>query len=425
MVPALAALAAILTALPARAPRPASILPAVAPVALTGAWATVGLPAAPLGIAVHDGTIWVCGWDEMIAESADGGRDWTVRNLKAENGELLFSFAFFGKRRMAVFGSAGLWYRSTDGGETWKRRAYLPRNGLSEVVFADAKHGYGLNASQFAVTGDGGEYWTFRSLKAAPAGPMAVLDARRMAVVVSPEKAKADTILLTNDGGRHWRRLDFAAGQEWSGMLARPSGYAAYGTMLQGKRHVRDAATSSDGTTWLRGPAPAARFSDCTAQGCLADEGAAWAAAPSLQTLKAVPDDADHPTTGAWAADGATFCRVSATLRCRTGSALWHAGPAAPPPSLAGAQAARCERCGPPKYPPAARAALLQGSVTIKAEVGKDGRIHDPVVSAAPAEVLAAATLEALKTWRYHPLVIGGKTLAVSTQITVSFTLGP
>ncbi len=75
-----------------------------------------------------------------------------------------------------------------------------------------------------------------------------------------------------------------------------------------------------------------------------------------------------------------------------------------------------------PQYPPAARAARIQGSVVLKAVIGKDGRVDDlQVVSGHP--MLAQAALGAVKQWRYKPYYLNGQPVAIDTTITVNFTL--
>jgi protein TonB len=75
-----------------------------------------------------------------------------------------------------------------------------------------------------------------------------------------------------------------------------------------------------------------------------------------------------------------------------------------------------------PQYPPAARAARIQGAVVLKAIIGKDGRVDDlKVISGHP--MLAQAALNAVRQWRYKPYYLNGQPVAIDTTITVNFTL--
>jgi photosystem II stability/assembly factor-like uncharacterized protein len=53
---------------------------------LASAWRTVELPARPLNVAENSGTLWVCGADELIAESDDGGKTWTAKHTSRNGG---------------------------------------------------------------------------------------------------------------------------------------------------------------------------------------------------------------------------------------------------------------------------------------------------------------------------------------------------
>jgi TonB family protein len=393
--------------------------------------------AAPLGIAEHNGTLWVCGWDEMIAESTDSGRDWTVRNLQPKGGELLFSFAFFGQGKMAVFGSAGVWYSSADGGSTWKRQLYAPAYGLTQVAFADAKDGYGINGNDIAWTHNGGRSWRFARSASSPIA-VAALGPKQAAVLAGAgmafrakkgrltASARSQSVLSTTDGGKHWGASKFPPAWEWAGLEAGAGQYELYGALAQGKGRTPTAADSADGGGWRKSAAPPAFPAQCNPQGCLLND-SAWAAWPRFSPAWAVPDDAEAPLALGWAAAGTTVCRIGGNLRCRSGRVGWSAPPTKPAgagKSLGNPTPAMCVHCPSPKYPESARWAGQQGVVLLAAEISAKGRIDALLLHAAPSAALARAALAAVKTWRYHPLVLGGKKLPVYTEITVNFTLG-
>ncbi len=75
-----------------------------------------------------------------------------------------------------------------------------------------------------------------------------------------------------------------------------------------------------------------------------------------------------------------------------------------------------------PAYPPLARQARIQGSVTLQAEISKDGSIQNlRLISGHP--MLAPAAIEAVKQWKYKPYILNGEPVEVETTITVNFTL--
>ncbi|MFB3916306.1 MAG: TonB family protein [Terriglobales bacterium] len=76
----------------------------------------------------------------------------------------------------------------------------------------------------------------------------------------------------------------------------------------------------------------------------------------------------------------------------------------------------------PPVYPRAAREAHLQGSVVLKAVIGKDGLVKSlHPVSGNP--VLTAAAVNAVKQWMYRPYYRDGEPQQVQTLVVVEFSL--
>ncbi len=75
-----------------------------------------------------------------------------------------------------------------------------------------------------------------------------------------------------------------------------------------------------------------------------------------------------------------------------------------------------------PDYPSAAKAAHIQGTVVLRAIIGKDGKVQNlQVVSGHP--MLAQAALEAVKQWRYKPYMLNGQPTEIDTNIKVDFKL--
>jgi TonB family protein len=75
-----------------------------------------------------------------------------------------------------------------------------------------------------------------------------------------------------------------------------------------------------------------------------------------------------------------------------------------------------------PDYPDAARRARIQGSVTMEALIGADGKVQQvSPISGNPQ--LANAATAAVRQWRYKPYVVDGRKVPVRTQVTVLFML--
>ena len=76
----------------------------------------------------------------------------------------------------------------------------------------------------------------------------------------------------------------------------------------------------------------------------------------------------------------------------------------------------------PPKYPPAAKADRIQGTVRMTVTIGKDGHVLDvQLVNGHPE--LAPAAEEAVWQWIYRPTLLNGEPIEVMTQVDVNFTL--
>ena len=75
------------------------------------------------------------------------------------------------------------------------------------------------------------------------------------------------------------------------------------------------------------------------------------------------------------------------------------------------------------EYPAIAKAARIQGTVVLQAEISKEGTIEDLKVISGPP-MLQAAAMEGVRTWRYRPYLLNGEPVEVETQINVVFNLG-
>ena len=76
-----------------------------------------------------------------------------------------------------------------------------------------------------------------------------------------------------------------------------------------------------------------------------------------------------------------------------------------------------------PAYPELAKAMRQEGTVVLAATISKQGAIENLRVVSGPA-ALQQAALDAVKTWRYRPYLLGGDPVEVETTVNVIFTLG-
>jgi TonB family protein len=94
-------------------------------------------------------------------------------------------------------------------------------------------------------------------------------------------------------------------------------------------------------------------------------------------------------------------------------------------PVLASSQATATKLISkpPPEYPADAKGARIQGTVLLRAVIGKDGRIVFLQVLSGPPK-LQQATLDAVRQWVYQPYLVDGEPVEVETEIHVVFSLG-
>lgn len=78
-----------------------------------------------------------------------------------------------------------------------------------------------------------------------------------------------------------------------------------------------------------------------------------------------------------------------------------------------------------PKYPEEARQAREEGLVIMSIKTDESGNVQDTLILRSPNEPLAAAAVEAVKQWKYEPLVLEGKPRKVVFTVNVRFKLHP
>lgn len=73
-----------------------------------------------------------------------------------------------------------------------------------------------------------------------------------------------------------------------------------------------------------------------------------------------------------------------------------------------------------PVYPDKAREMGLEGAVRLRVAIARDGTIED-VKALSGDPILAEAATDAVKQWRYRPILLDGKPVPVLTVLTVTF----
>jgi TonB family protein len=75
-----------------------------------------------------------------------------------------------------------------------------------------------------------------------------------------------------------------------------------------------------------------------------------------------------------------------------------------------------------PKYPRKAKRNRIQGTVVLRAVIGKDGLIKDLRVISGPEELISPS-VRAVRQWVYRPYLLKGEPVEVDTQVSVNYAL--
>jgi len=75
-----------------------------------------------------------------------------------------------------------------------------------------------------------------------------------------------------------------------------------------------------------------------------------------------------------------------------------------------------------PKYPEAAKQQHIQGPVVLEAQVGKDGAVQQLAVISGNS-MLSTAASDAVRKWRFKPLVQNGRAVPFQIRVRVAFVL--
>jgi TonB family protein len=133
--------------------------------------------------------------------------------------------------------------------------------------------------------------------------------------------------------------------------------------------------------------------------------------------LAGKPDDADLAQAKRWGADPKD---VAAVQQLQPSAASKTA--AIDPASLAASL--KRVRVAPPDYPASAMAGHITGSVTLDYTVDTRGETRDiRVVEAAPPQVFDQAAINAVKRWRYAPMIVNGAAIEVPVRTHIRFEL--
>ena len=102
------------------------------------------------------------------------------------------------------------------------------------------------------------------------------------------------------------------------------------------------------------------------------------------------------------------------------------AAPAGPPSRIrvsGNVQAAKLLKKVNPVYPPEAKQARVQGTVRMRAVIGKEGDLLGLTLLMSPSPELARSAMDAVNQWKWQPTLLNGQPVEIQTDIDVNYTL--
>ncbi|MGA7629289.1 MAG: YCF48-related protein [Terriglobales bacterium] len=422
--------------------------------ASTNNWSTMSPPFRPVNVAASGGAIWVCGADEMILSSRDGGGTWETKHEKRD-GEVLLNISFVNGEVGHAAGTDGLLLSTDDGGQSWKK--HTAPGSVRAFSFADSTNGIAVlsNGSPqpsrgsldqarvidgvAKITQDGGDHWEdVTALDSDELRPfaqilaVAALDSSHY-LMLRRQPNVEDVFVVTKDGGKSWK-LDRPQNDATNRALPRmvlvhQGEYWAFGEELihrgkGGGYSVPLVLHSKDGETWTHGVNGAEEFTTCNAQGCYLWDGAVESLYGEHEQFWSLPQDGS--LSEKWAIAGTTACTVGSTLKC--GHATISDKPAErsePPGGIIFLSPSHphfadgCLECGVDGIVPDSAGPPSMRPVHASVMVRRDGTVANVSVDHPSSKRLTNIIADQLSKWLFEPTHSGVETIEAKKDISM------
>jgi len=408
-------------------------------------WRDVPMPFRPVNITAAGGTIWVCGADEMIVASTDGGVTWETKHQNRD-GEVLLNIAFVDEKIGHAAGTGGLLLSTVDAGQTWK--GYSVGGTVRRFSFADAANGIAVVSSRVRqptdgtldqvqgaaaidgivrVTHDGGDHWQDvirddeKLRRFSEVLSVVALDPSRYLVAMREPEIE-NTYAVTQDAGKTWKpvHLDDVFAQS---VFRHASEYWAFGIeYLDRKNHGGYSAPvvlhSKDGETWAHGIRGPNEFTSCNVQGCYLWDGTIEDLYGAKEVFWALAQD--DSLTEKWAIAAASVCTVDGILKCALATATDKPQPRPEPPGGiiisavlrgSGPFAEGCLECDAGPIIPDDPGLKGRGRVVASLTIRRNGSVGSVSVAHAPNKRMTDDIAKELAKWLFEPAHEGPATI--------------
>ena len=276
--------------------------------------------------------LWICGTDEEIAVSSDGGKNWEVKHHTSD-GNALLSIDFANDSFGYATGTGGVFLTTEDAGKTWLSRT-LGKDTILQASFSDPQHGIFRTLNSLLFTSDGGLHVSVVSdgqnvddIKHFPyTFSLVALDPFHMGIMLKQGAAQYEgqIFLVTSDAGKTWSITGVPDSTIYSFLGIRGQ-YWTVGTQVIHKDEpgggyaVPVAFSSPDGQKWIQttSDVSACRLEMCVAckrEGCFSANGMITNVFKDKTTYR---EFASNPAlTSKWASSNSAICFVGGGLQC-------------------------------------------------------------------------------------------------------------
>ena len=425
------------------------------PTSTANNWKAMPTPFRPVNIAAQGGTIWVCGTDEMILSSRDGGATWET-NHQNRDGEVLLNISFVDEKTGYAAGTGGLLLSTIDGGQIWK--SHQAPDSVRSFSFADTANGIAVVSSSahqpkaglpagvtsvdgsIKITHDGGDHWEdVAAVNSDEIRPytevlsVAALDSSHY-LMLRRQPNVEDAFVVTKDGGKSWKVVHMQNDTS-NRVLARTvfvhqGEYWAFGMELVhrekgGGYGVPLTIHSKDGETWIHGVRGPNEFGTCNSQGCYLWDGAVEALYGEREQFWTLPQDGS--LSDKWAIAGNVACTINSALKCSSATVTDKPQPH-PEGTIyisvsTGHFADGCLECHVepivPDTPGSRTIGRLQASLTVR----RDGSVASVSVSY-PSKRMSNIIADQLSRWLFEPVHSGGSTVEVTKEVSMLLICG-
>jgi len=392
-------------------------------------WNDVTLPFRPINITANGDALWVCGTNEMIVASSDGGRTWNVKHQNPD-GDVLLNIAFVDEKVGHAAGTGGLLLSTSDGGQTWTNQVLEAtvrqfsfadsRNGIVQLGRATPSllgyHDQPGTPSIVRITHDGGDHWADAPTRDEKfhqfPDVLSVVALDPANYLMALHQPQGEHIFAsTRDSGKTWtaKHLEDVyvstvfphAGEYWGfgiQILERKKG---------GGYSAPVVVRSKDALAWAQALHGPKEWSSCVSQGCHIWDGTIEMLYGPREKFVALPQN--NSLTARWALALNRVCTVGDLVRCASADYGDKPQPKPAPPAIisVGNDGAgfseECLDCKTERIAPDQLNGFTANQIVASISIQRDGSVAKVTLDHVPNQRMGDAISQQLSKWLFEP----------------------